>query len=65
MTLELKPRMGMFSLLYANIARKWDTIISWERQGLENIKGSALKSTCLFFFEKVLTTFIEVHLPVM
>ena len=38
-TLESKPRMGKFSLLYANIARKWNTMISCERQCLENLKA--------------------------
>ena len=27
MTLELKPRMGKFSLLYGNVAPKWNTMI--------------------------------------
>ena len=38
-TLELKPRIGKFSLLYANIAPKWNTITSCERQGLETLKA--------------------------
>ena len=29
--LELKPRMGKFCLLYANIAPKWNTMIACER----------------------------------
>ena len=28
MTLELKPSMGKFSLLYVNVAPKWNTLIS-------------------------------------
>ena len=32
--LELKPNMGKISLLYTNIASKWNTMISWERQVL-------------------------------
>ena len=39
MTLELKPRIGKFSLLYANIAPEWTTMISCERQGLETLKA--------------------------
>ena len=35
----MKPRMGKFSLFYANIAAKWNTVISWERQGLETSKA--------------------------
>ena len=31
MTLELKPRMGKFCLLYANIAPKWNAMIACER----------------------------------
>ena len=38
MTLELKPSMGKFFLLYANIALKWNTMISCEKQGLETLK---------------------------
>ena len=32
MTLEMKSRMRKFSLLYANIAPKWNTMISRETQ---------------------------------
>ena len=32
LTSALKPKMGNFSLLYANIAPKWNAIISRERQ---------------------------------
>ena len=39
MTLELKLSMGKISLLYANIAPKWNTMISRERQGLEILKA--------------------------
>ena len=42
MTLELKPRMGKFCLLYANIASKWNTIIACG-------EDYALKSICFFF----------------
>ena len=30
---------GKFSLLYANIVPKWNTMISCERQGLETLKA--------------------------
>ena len=38
MTLELKPRMVKFSLLYANVAPKWNTMISPQRQDLKTLK---------------------------
>ena len=38
-TLELKPRMGQFSLLYADIVSRWNTMISCERKGLEALKA--------------------------
>ena len=38
-TSELRLRMGKFSLLYANIAAKWNTMISCKRQGLETLKA--------------------------
>ena len=37
-TSELRLRMAKFSLLYANIAPKWNTMISCERQDLETLK---------------------------
>ena len=52
-TLELKPRMGQFSLLYADIVLRWNTMISCERQGLETLKA-VLKSIFFSFFEKKL-----------
>ena len=33
--LELKPKTGKFPLLYANITPEWNTIISCERQVLQ------------------------------
>ena len=39
MNLELKPMMGKFSLLYANIAPNWNTMISCEGQGLKTLNA--------------------------
>ena len=63
MSLELKQRMGKFSLLYANQFSLVECNGIMQEATSRNIKGSALKSIC--FFEKVLHTFINVDLPVM
>ena len=63
MSLELKQRMGKFSLFYANQFSLVECNGIMQEAKSRNIKGSALKSIC--FFEKVLHTFIKVHLPVM
>ena len=55
-TLELKPTIAKFCLLYANIAPKWNTMIACERTLPQNL---------FVFFKKVLHTFTEVHLPLM
>ena len=39
MNLELKPRMGDFSLFSANIAPKWNAMILCKKQGLETLKA--------------------------
>ena len=57
MTLELKPRMGKFFLLYANIAAKRNTVISCKRIRSRNIKRSVLKSC----FSWKLVTYHIVH----
>ena len=57
-TFRVKPKMGKFCLIYANIAPKWNTVIACE-------KALPFFFLLLLFFKKVLYSFIEVYLPVM